>query len=298
MTWTIENIPRQRDRVAIVTGANSGIGYETARALAHKGATVVMACRNPGKGQEALDRIVGEKPDGPVELMPLDLSSLDSVRAFATAFEERFERLDMLINNAGVMVPPYGITAEGFETQFGTNHLGHFALTGLLLPLLEVTDDARVVNVSSMAHKAGRIDFEDLNSEQGYRPWRAYGQSKLANLLFTVELNRRSKGDSVLATTAHPGWTATNLQASSFMGRVGNGLFAMRPPDGALPTLRAATDPEVEAGDYYGPGGLLEMRGPPVKVVPSNAARDEAVARKLWNVSEALTGVSYLPASA
>ncbi len=294
MSWTHTDIPDQTDKIAIVTGANSGIGYETAKSLAARGATVVMACRNPEKGQVALEALLDDQPEAKVVLMSLDLGSLGSIRAFAAAVADRYDHLDLLINNAGVMVPPKGLTADGFETQLGTNHLGHFALTGLLLPLLEAADSPRVVNVSSMAHKFGTIDFEDLQSEDRYRPWAAYGQSKLANLLFTTELNRRANGSGVVATSAHPGWTATNLQGGSAMMRIGNSLFAQRPPDGALPTLRAATDPDAEAGDYFGPGGLFEIKGPPTKVATSDAAKDEAVALRLWTLSEELTGVKYL----
>jgi len=295
MGWSIQDIPDQQGRIAIVTGANSGIGFETVRALAARGTTVVMACRNPDKGQQALEQIAAEQPEAELELMSLNLSSLESVRAFAHEFGATHQRLDLLINNAGVMVPPYGLTAEGFETQLGTNHLGHFALTGLLLPLLEASDDPRVVNVSSMAHKFGRIDFEDPQSEKRYKAWQAYGQSKLANLLFSLELNRRSNGSGVKAVSAHPGWTATNLQGSSAVMRMGNSLFAQSPPEGALPTLRAATAPDAEAGDYYGPSGMFETRGAPVKVGRSDAARDEAVAERLWALSERLTGVQFLP---
>jgi NAD(P)-dependent dehydrogenase (short-subunit alcohol dehydrogenase family) len=294
MSWSIDDIPEQTGRIAIVTGANSGIGFETAKALAGKGAAVIMACRDLDKGRAALDVITDAHPDATVELMRLDLGELASIRSFAEAFAQGYPRLDLLVNNAGVMVPPRGETAEGFETQFGTNHLGHFALTGLLLPLLEASDAPRVVNVSSMAHKFGRMDFDNLNAERRYQAWPAYGQSKLANLLFTRELNRRADGTGVTATAAHPGWTATNLQGSSAIMRLGNALFAQAPPQGALPTLRAATDPQASADDYFGPGGFFEVRGAPVPVQPSAAARDEVIARKLWSVSEALTGVHYL----
>jgi NAD(P)-dependent dehydrogenase (short-subunit alcohol dehydrogenase family) len=218
------------------------------------------------------------------------------VEAFANSFRSSHERLDLLINNAGVMVPPFGTTEDGFELQFGCNHLGHFALTGRLLDRLESTAGARVVNVSSMAHRQGSMDFDNLNAEKGYAKWPAYGQSKLANLLFTFELQRRleASGSSVIATAAHPGWTGTDLQRHSGFISLMNRFFAQTPPMGALPTLRAAVDPEAAGGDYFGPKGFYEMRGYPVKVGTTDAARSEADAARLWAVSEELTRVSFL----
>jgi len=295
-SWTLEDMPDQTGRVAIVTGANTGIGFETAAALTAKHATVVMACRNRRKAEDAMTRIRERTPDARLELIELDLASLASIQRFADAFRAGHDRLDLLINNAGVMIPPFGRTEDGFELQFGCNHLGHFALTGRLLDLLEATPGARVVTVSSMAHRQGTIDFDNLNAENGYRKMAAYGQSKLANLLFTFELQRRldAAGYSVLSTAAHPGWTGTDLQRHSSLIRFFNTFFAQSPPMGALPTVRAATDPAAGGGDYFGPNGFLELRGHPVKVGTTEAARSEADARRLWEVSEQLTGVSFL----
>jgi NAD(P)-dependent dehydrogenase (short-subunit alcohol dehydrogenase family) len=298
--WTTDNIPNLASKVTIVTGANSGIGYETAKAMAVKGATVVMACRNLQKGNAAAEQIRETDPVGTVAVMVLDLGDLDSVQAFAAAFLEKYNRLDLLINNAGIMMPPYGKTAQGFETQFGVNHLGHFALTGLLLDLLLQTPQSRVVTVSSGAHSFGRINFEDLNSEQGYSPRAAYSQSKLANLLFTYELQRKltAAGNDTLATAAHPGWTETNLQQHSGLFQFLNRFLAQQQPMGALPTLMAATEPGVKGGEYFGPDGFMGMRGYPKKVQSNDRSHDEQVAAKLWEVSEELTGISYAwPAS-
>ena len=294
--WTFNDIPDQTGRTAIVTGANTGLGLETARMLALKGADVVLACRNLDKGQAALAQILADRPAGSATLAALDLSDLDSVAAFASSFTASHERLDLLINNAGVMVPPLGRTRQGFELQFGTNHLGHFALTGRLLPLLQHTPGARVVVVASTAQRAGRINFDDLNWERrSYRAWGAYGQSKLANMLFALELQRRlaASDAQVRATAAHPGWTATDLQRTTGFVRLLNPLFAMKPADGALPTLRAATDPTAAGGSYWGPSGFFEVNGPPAPARIPAAAQDEAVAARLWEVSETLTGVTF-----
>jgi NAD(P)-dependent dehydrogenase (short-subunit alcohol dehydrogenase family) len=293
--WTTENIPDLTGKIAIVTGANSGIGYETARALAYKGASVVLACRNLDKGEAATRQIVQAHPGAQAELLPLDLSDLASIRRFASEFADHYDRLDLLINNAGIMAIPFGKTADGFELQFGTNHLGHFALTGLLLQLILHTPRARVITVSSGAHRFGEIDFDNLNGEKGYDRGRAYAQSKLANLLFTYELQRRFDGAGVaaLAAAAHPGWTATNLQAHWRMVRVLNPLIAQRPEVGALPTLYAATASDVQGGDYYGPNGWQELRGYPTRVRSSARSYDAAVAARLWAVSEELTGVRF-----
>jgi len=293
--WKLDNMPDQTGRVAIVTGANTGIGFETAAALASKNATVVMACRNRQKAEAAIEKIRERTPDAELEFIELDLASLASVERFATAFRAGRDRLDLLINNAGVMIPPLGHTEDGFELQFGCNHLGHFALTGHLLDLIEATPGGRVVNVSSMAHRQGKMDFDNLNAEKGYSAMPAYGQSKLANLLFTFELQRRleAKGSKVVATAAHPGWTGTDLQRHSSLFRFLNTFFAQTPPMGALPTLRAGADPEAEGGDYFGPKGFYEMRGYPKKVGTTPAAQNELDARRLWEVSETLTGVSF-----
>jgi NAD(P)-dependent dehydrogenase (short-subunit alcohol dehydrogenase family) len=294
--WTFDDIPDQAGRTAIVTGANTGIGLETARMLALKGAHVVLACRNLEKGRAALDRILSEKPAGTATVEPLDLSDLESVAAFASAFASTRERLDLLINNAGVMVPPLGRTKQGFELQFGTNHLGHFALTARLLPLLERTPGSRIVVVSSSAQNAGRIKLDDLNWEhRRYGAWAAYGQSKLANMMFALELQRRldAAGSKVVVTAAHPGWTATDLQRESGFIQFLNPLFAMKPALGALPTLRAATDPAAGAASYWGPSRFFELNGPPVPARIPGHAKDGPMAARLFDASEKLTGLSF-----
>lgn len=300
--WTAEQIPSQAGRVAIVTGANSGIGFEAARELARAGASVVMACRNVEKGAAAKRKIDDAVPSAAVTVEALDLGSLASVRAFAERFASTHDRLDLLINNAGVMAPPRQLTSDGFELQFGTNHLGHFALTGLLIDMMDGRDGARVVTVSSGAHRRGRIAFDDLQGERTYGRWRAYGQSKLANLLFMFELDRRlrAKSSAIRSVAAHPGYAATNLQSAAapkldtMVMAVGNAIFAQSAAMGALPTLYAATRPEVEGGAYVGPSGPFEVRGYPKLVTASAAARDEAVAQRLWRVSEELTGVRMM----
>jgi len=293
--WTAEDIPNLTGKIAIVTGANSGIGYEMARALARKGATVILACRNKDKGEAAVRQIDQEYPEAKAELLQVDLADLASVRRFADEFTSHYDRLDMLFNNAGIMHTPFGKTADGFELQFATNHLGHFALTGLLLDHILRTPLARVVTVSSWGHHFGVIDFDDLNGEKDYDPGRAYAQSKLANLLFIYELQRRFDGAGVdaLAAAAHPGWTATNLPAHQPMVRMLNPLVGQRPENGALPALYAATAPDVQGGDYYGPRSWGGLRGHPTKARANARAYDAAVAAKLWTVSEALTGVRY-----
>jgi NAD(P)-dependent dehydrogenase (short-subunit alcohol dehydrogenase family) len=285
----VQDLPDMTGRSVIVTGANSGIGRAAARAFAGAGARVVLAVRDTGKGEVAAAAMPGT-----TEVRRLDLASLASIREFADGWSGP---LDLLVNNAGVMVPPLSRTAEGFELQFGTNHLGHFALTNLLLP--DVT--GRVVTVSSTGHRLGTIDFDDLNWERKpYKPWRAYGQSKLANLLFTAELQRRltEAGSPVLATAAHPGYAATNLQFHSgrrvneIVSRIGNRLIAQDEDGGALPTLYAAVA-DVPPAAFAGPGGFLEQRGAPKLVGRSGAALDAGVARRLWDVSEELTGVRF-----
>ncbi|GEJ56591.1 oxidoreductase [Anaeromyxobacter diazotrophicus] len=294
--WSFADIPDQSGRTALVTGANAGIGLETARMLALKGADVVLACRNLEKGRAAVERVQSARPRGSATLAALDLSDLDSVAAFAASFAASHERLDLLVANAGVMVPPFGRTKQGFELQLGTNHLGHFALVARLLPLVLRTAGARIVVVSSTAQNFGRIDRDDLNWERRpYRPWAAYGQSKLANQLFALELHRRlsAAGSQVRVTSAHPGYTATDLQRTSPVARLFNPIFGMKPPDGALPTLRAATDPAAASGSYWGPRGLFELRGPPAPARISAAAQDRATAAWLWGESEKLTGVAF-----
>ena len=303
--WTANDIPDLSGKTMIVTGGNSGIGYEAAQELARKGAQVVLACRSLDKAREAALRIKGIYPNAAVDLMALDLTSLTSVRAFAPAFLEKYPELHVLCNNAGVMALPYRKTADGFEMQFGTNHLGHFALTGLLLERLLSTPQSRVVNVSSTAHRIGRMSFDDLNSEKSYGKWRAYGQSKLANLLFTYELQRKlvaAKAETI-SIACHPGYAATNLQAagprmegSSLMESItdlGNRLLAQSAAMGALPTLYAATADEVRGGDYIGPDGFFENTGYPKKTQSNARSHDRADAARLWGISEKLTGVSY-----
>ncbi len=303
--WTANDIPDQSGRVAIVTGANSGLGSETALALAAKGAHVVLACRDASRAQAALDRIRAAAPQASVEVMPLDLASLASIRAFAEAFAARQPRLDLLCNNAGVMAIPRRNTADGFEMQLGTNHLGHFAVTGLLLPRLLDTPRSRVVSVSSSMHRPGMIHFDDLQLERGYAKWKAYAQSKLANLLFTFELDRRLRkaGASTISVAAHPGYAATNLQTvgAKMEGarlfeqiyELGNRLFAQSAAMGALPTLYGATAPAVQGGDYFGPDTFFEMWGHPTRVGSNARSKDTADAARLWEVSERLTGVHF-----
>ena len=294
--WTFDKIPDQHGRRAIVTGANTGIGYETALALARKGAHVILACRNPTKGEDALARMRADAPEATIELELIDLADLESVEAFAARVREASEALDLLILNAGVMVPPASTTKQGFELQFGVNHLGHFALTGHLLPQLDATEGARVVVVSSTAAHGGTMRFDDLQFERrGYKAWLAYGQSKLANQLFTLELQRRleAAGSGTLVTAAHPGWTATDLQRTAPLAATVGPLFAMQPWQGALPTLRAATDPAAAAADYFGPDGLFQLSGYPKKISFVKKAHRADDASRLWEVSEELTGVRF-----
>jgi NAD(P)-dependent dehydrogenase (short-subunit alcohol dehydrogenase family) len=299
--WSTGDIPDQGGRVVVVTGSNTGIGYHTAAALAQAGAHVVLAVRDLEKGNHALARIVAAHPHADVTLQQLDLSSLTSVRAAAKALRKAYPRIDLLINNAGVMWTPKQLTADGFEVQFGTNHLGHFALTGLLLNNLLPVRGSRVVTVSSMGHRLrADIHFDDLQSEHGYDRYAAYGQSKLANLLFTYELQRRlgERKKNTIAVAAHPGAASTELGRSAptlvkpLFALVGPLLFQSASM-GALPTLRAATDPDVRGGQYYGPGGLGEQRGHPKLVSSSARSHDAELQRRLWTVSEELTGVTY-----
>lgn len=295
MSWTAEDIPDQTGRTAIVTGANSGIGFETARALAAKGARVILACRNERKAEAAISRIRKAHPDAQVDFGSLDLGDLASIREFSARVVEDLDCVDLLINNAGVMAPPFGKTADGFELQFGTNHLGHFALTGLLLPLILSANKARVVSISSLAHRSGKIDFANLNAEVKYAPWTAYGQSKLANLLFTHELQRRfsDAGKNTIAVASHPGWTATDLQRNSGLARFLNPIFAQGIAAGATPTLFAAVERGVLGGEYFGPEGFMEMRGGPTIVGSTRRSRNLDTAAKLWKISEEKTGVEY-----
>ena len=301
MKWTQADIPDLTGKVVIITGANSGIGYEAALELARKGGRTILACRSMDKAQAALSQIQAQVPNALAEIMQLDLASLASIRAFAAAFKAKYDQLNLLINNAGIMMVPYGKTEDGFERQFGTNHLGHFALTGLLIDRILATPSARVVNISSGAHRMGSIDFDNLMYEGGkdYAPARAYGRSKLANLLFTYELQRRfdAINADAKATAAHPGGSNTNLanhMEDRLLFRLARpllGIMLQPAAMGALPTLRAAVDPQAAGGAYFGPGGFQEMRGYPVLVESSAAAHDATAARKLWSVSEELTGV-------
>ncbi len=299
--WTAADIPDQTGRTVVVTGANSGLGLAAARGLAAAGADLVLACRNTEKAEDAAASIRNELPSATVAVEGLDLSSLASVRDFAVRFDAERDGLDLLINNAGVMAPPRRQTDDGFELQLGTNHLGHFALTGLLLGQMQGRGDARVVTVSSFAHKAGRINFDDLQSERRYFRWRAYAQSKLANVLFAGELERRLRagGSGVKSLAAHPGYAATNLQTAAppaldrAVFAVTNRLLAQSAEMGALPELYAATRPNLDGGLFIGPDGFEERRGHPKVVRPVRAGRDEATAARLWTVSEELTGVGY-----
>ncbi|MGY2032210.1 SDR family NAD(P)-dependent oxidoreductase [Nocardia gipuzkoensis] len=297
--WTTTDIPDQSGRTAVVTGANSGLGFETATALAAAGAHVVLAVRNLDKGKTAADRITAATPDARVELQHLDLGSLDGVRTAAAEIKANHPRIDLLINNAGVMYPPKQTTTDGFELQFGTNHLGHFALTGLLLDTLLPVPGSRVVTVSSVGHRIrAAIHFDDLNFDHGYSRVAAYGQSKLANLLFTYELQRRlaDAGQATIAVAAHPGGSNTELgrHLPAVIEVPAMKLLSQSAAMGALPTLRAATDPGVTGGQYYGPDGPGGLRGHPKPVSSSKQSHDPELARRLWQVSEDLTGVSYL----
>jgi NAD(P)-dependent dehydrogenase (short-subunit alcohol dehydrogenase family) len=303
VTWTTADIPDLTGRTAVITGANSGIGFRTAVELARRGAAVTLTARDPDRGADALARLRAEVPAADAEVTELDVADLASVRAFAAAYQP--DGLDLLINNAGVMAVPLRRTPDGFESQFGTNHLGHFALTGLLLPRLLARPGSRVVTLTSGLHRAGRVDFTDLDAHRGYRKWPAYAQSKLANLLFMFELQRRADatGADLRAVAAHPGYAATNLQATGprLAGNkaieqatnVVTRLIGQSAEAGALPTLRAATDPAVRGGEVFGPDGLLQLHGAPKQVPVSRRARDRALAERLWTVSEEMTGVRY-----
>lgn len=301
--WTIEDIPSLKGKTIIVTGGNSGLGFQAVRAYASKEAQVIMACRNVAKGNEAKAAICKEYPNAEVIVMQLDLMQLGSVRKFAEIFKQNFKQLDILLNNAGIMMPPYQLTADGIESQQGTNHFGHFALTGLLLDVLKSTPKSRVVNVSSIAHKQGVMNFDNLLYEGGkdYSSLGAYGRSKLENLLFTFELQRyfESQKLDIKAVVAHPGVSDTNL----FSGIGGKVLQAILKPlfnmfiqpasMGALPELRASVDLAVKGGEFFGPEGFAEMKGYPVIVQPNKAAQNSDDARRLWRLSEEITGVKF-----
>ncbi|MFB6776237.1 oxidoreductase [Streptomyces sp. NPDC056352] len=301
--WTVDQIPDQTKRVFVVTGANSGLGLATTRALTRQGGHVILAVRDEGKGRRAVAEITAEQPGARLEVRHLDLADLDSVRAFADHLYTDHPRLDVLVNNAGVMAPPRSLSAQGHELQFACNHLGHFALTGLLLDLLTVGRDPRVVTVSSINHRQGHIHFDDLAGEHSYSPMAFYNQSKFANSVFGRELHRRltAVGSPVRSLLAHPGYTATNLQTSApvglwrvILGHMGNPLFAQTAANGALPQLYAATDPNAESGQFIGPDGLAELRGGPTRVQLSPAAADAETGRRLWELSEHLTDVQFV----
>ncbi len=300
--WTAADIPDQSGRTAIVTGANSGLGLATARELARAGASVWIAVRDEEKGGEAVSSIRTVVPEADLTVGQLDLADLSSVRAFSESFAGAGRQLDLLINNAGIMAAPRRLTRDGFESQFGTNHLGHFALTGLLLGALLKAPAPRVVTVSSTLHRSGTMNFDDLQGERKYSRWGAYGQSKLANLMFCFELQRRAVAadTALLSLAAHPGYASTNLQFAApdrFYEKaymwIGNRLFAQSADMGALPTLYAATVPDLPGGTYVGPGGRAEQRGYPKVVTAAGKAYNESAWRRLWEVSEELTGVHY-----
>lgn len=297
--WDMNRVGSQAGKTVLITGSNTGIGFATAMLLARKGAAIVMACRNTAKGQQALARIAAAAPAAPLSLVQLDLASLDSVRACATEVTQKCARLDVLINNAGLMMPPLQRTTDGFEIQFGTNVLGHFAFTGLLSPLLLRSPASRVVWLSSLAHWTGRIDFDNLNAERHYGKWRAYAQSKLADLMLAYEMQRRLQrsGATTIALGAHPGGTKSDLSRNNGMlqlfDRFG-GAFIQATEDGAMPSVRAAVDPDAVGGDYYGPGGFATFTGPATKQRSSRRSHDEAVAIRLWERCEQLTAVHWL----
>lgn len=303
--WTEKDIPDLTGKTAVITGANSGLGYHAALELARKGAHVIMACRTAVKAQEAYDHILMEVPRASLEIMTLDLASLASIHAFSDAMHQKFSRLDILINNAGVMGIPRVLTADGFEMQFGTNHLGHFALTGLLLDIINSTPESRIVTVSSLMHLFGVINFDDLMGERNYKRWDAYSQSKLANVLFAYELQRKlaDSNSTTRSIAAHPGYAATHLQfvhaemkksvLDRWFNQLGNFLMAQSGAQGALNELYAATAPKAQGGTFIGPDGRGGSRGYPKPVKSSARSYDLATARRLWQVSEELTGVKY-----
>lgn len=308
--WTWDNIPDLTGKVIIVTGGNSGLGYNTVKSFAEKGATIILASRFIERGQRAKSRMRKKTGNGTIEVMELDLAHLKSVKEFAVEFQKKYQKLDILVNNAGIMTTPYFKTKDSFEGQMGTNHLGHFALTGKLWPVLKRTPGSRVVNVSSNGHRSGKMDFNNLLFEdgKGYGPMKAYGRSKLANLLFTYELQRRinKAGLDIKALAAHPGGSKTNLGRHILKSPI---FFLFLPiliimipiylimiqsaAKGALPQIRAAVDPGVKGGEYFGPGGPGEIRGYPVRVKSNQASHNQDDAKKLWEISEQLTGINF-----
>lgn len=294
--WNSNNIPDLSGKVVIVTGATSGLGKEATKILAQKNATVIMAVRNTEKGNAVAQAIKKNTPQAQIEVIAMDLSSLGSVKSCATVVLSKYDRLDVLINNAGIMACPFDKTKEGFEIQMGTNHFGHFALTGLLMPLLEKTKNARIVATSSLGHRVGNINFEDINWEKRkYNSNKAYADSKLANLYFAYHLAEKLKAENkdIKVTAAHPGWTRTDLQKHSLIMRMLNPLFSQGPDQGVLPTLRAAFDADAQSGAYYGPSKFFEMHGNPVVVKSNVRSLDKTAAKKLWDISESFTQIKY-----
>lgn len=295
--WSTEKVPSRYGKVAIITGANIGIGYETALALVQKDVEVILACRNLKKAEEAKQTIINEYTKAKINCMKVDVSSLRAVREFATQFQKQYDRLDLLINNAGIMMSPYKLTEDGFEDQLATNYLGHFALTGLLLPLLNCTPGSRVVTLSSLSYKWAEIQFNDLNAQKGYSRRKAYGQSKRACLIFAYELHRRlsAAGYSTLSVAAHPGLSKTNLDQyfPAFVRPLGS-LFLQSAKNGALPILYAALEKDIKGGEFIGPDGFQEMRGFPTKVDSDEYSKDKKIAERLWKSSEEMTNIHYL----
>ena len=296
LKWTSEDVPDLSDKVAIVTGANSGIGFAITSILASKNANVILACRSSTKAVESINKIKKKYDYALIDHIEVDLSNLSTIKDFTDSFKKKYKKLDILINNAGVMKTPFKQTIDGFELQFATNHLGHFALTGRLLDLLISTPQSRIVTLSSGGHKFAKIDFDNLQGEKKYNAQQAYGQSKLANLLFTYELQRHleENGRTTIAVASHPGWTATNLQKHWLLLRLLNPILGQRPDKGCLPSLYAATAPDVKGGDYYGPSGMMELRGYPKKVQSSKLSHNFELAKKLWEKSEDLTKINFI----
>ncbi len=294
--WNTGLIPEQKNRVIVITGATSGLGKEATRVLANKGAKIIMAVRNVKKGLDVVNEISKINDRSDIIVKELDLASLKSVHRFADEMRREYKQIDTLINNAGIMMCPFSKTDDNFEIQMGTNHLGHFALTGLLMPLIKKGNNARIVVTSSIAHKFGNINFSDINWEKRkYKTNRAYGDSKIANLYFAYELSRKlkSQNQNIKVTISHPGWTKTELQRHTNLSGLLNNIFAQHVNMGTQPTLRAATDPTAESGDFYGPAKHFEMHGHPVKVKSNKLSHDKEACSRLWDISEQLTGISY-----
>jgi NAD(P)-dependent dehydrogenase (short-subunit alcohol dehydrogenase family) len=302
--WTTENIPDLTGKIIIVTGGNSGLGYESVKAFAKKGAEVILASRSLEKGESAKSEILKFSSKGKISVIQFDLMDFASIKKFANDFKEKYDRLDVLLNNAGIMTTPYFLTKDGLEAQNGTNHFGHFALTGQLFDILKKTPKSRIVNTSSLAHKQGKMDFDNLlfENRKGYSPIKSYGRSKLSNLLFTYELQRRIKAAQIdsLAVVAHPGVSNTNLSRyleKKLIFKILKPVFApffQSAEMGALPQIRASVDENVKGGEYYGPDGFREMKGFPVKVKSNEASHNEEDAKKLWAISEKITGIKFL----